>query len=80
MAKKIYAVTNIKMDSGPDGVIAAGDEIDQAKSGLSKKQLLELHEAGAIEVRDDAPAKEAVAAPEDTGVQVPTPNPEDEDA
>ncbi len=64
MAKKIYAVTGVKLGSGPGQTIAAGEEVNQAATGLSKAQLLELHAAGAIEIRDDAPVVEAEAPDE----------------
>jgi len=59
MAKKIYAVTGVKLGSGPGQTLAAGEEVKPSELGLSKAQLLELHAAGAVEIRDDAPVVEA---------------------
>lgn len=49
MAKKIFAVTNVKIGNGEGEFFAAGTEIDHTK--FSKDQLKELNAAGAIEVR-----------------------------
>jgi hypothetical protein len=51
MPKKIFAVTNIKVGSGPGEFVAAGSEIDSSLPAFNKKTLLELHSQGAIEVR-----------------------------
>lgn len=70
MAKKVYAVTNIKLDSNTEFV--AGEEVDVSK--FSKDQLKELHDAGAIELRtgDDSKSEEK----EVTSSQTTEPNPE----
>lgn len=61
MAKKLFAVTNVKIGSGPDEFFPAGTVIDHSK--LSKAQLTELHDQGAVEIRtvddDNEPAPEA---------------------
>lgn len=49
MPKAVFAVTNIKVDSGPEGWFAAGSRIDVSK--FTKEQLVELHDAGAVEIR-----------------------------
>lgn len=71
MPKKIFAVTNVKTGSGDGQFITAGNEVKQAELGISKAQLLELHEAGAIEVRtvDDEPAQ----TPDESGSATETP-------
>jgi hypothetical protein len=51
MAKKIFAVTNVKVGSGPGEFVAAGDEIDSNLPAFDRKTLLELHSQGAIEIR-----------------------------
>lgn len=65
MAKKVFAVTGVKLGSGPGQTINAGDEINVAELGLTKPQLLELHAAGAIEVRDTSPETLEVEVPDD---------------
>jgi hypothetical protein len=50
MPKKIFAVTNVKVGNGADEYWPAGSVIEPGGK-LSKEQLLELHESGAIEVR-----------------------------
>lgn len=61
MAKKLFAVTNVKIGSGPDEFFPAGTVVDHSK--LSKEQLKELHDQGAVEIRtvdnDDEEAPEA---------------------
>lgn len=47
MPKKIFAVTNIKLNS--DTFYDAGDPIDTEK--FTREQLVQLHESGAVEVR-----------------------------
>lgn len=47
MAKKAYAVTNIKHGNG---FIEAGEEVDLSQ--FDRKQLQELYDDGAIEARD----------------------------
>lgn len=65
MPKKIFAVTNIKVGSGADEYWPAGSVI--ARGGaLTDEQLVELHEAGAVEIRtvdeETAPDGEAINA------------------
>lgn len=66
MPKKLFAVTNVKIGSGPGESFEAGSEIDASK--FTKAQILELHDAGAVEVRvveEEAPAEEtAETAPD----------------
>jgi len=62
MPKKLFAVTNIKLGSEPDQYFVAGAEVDTSK--LSKEQLVELHDAGAVEIR--VVEVEAVVEPEET--------------
>jgi len=63
MPKKIFAVTNLKIGTGEDEYFVAGAVVDRSK--FTDKQLLDLHEAGAIEVRvvdeDVAPDGTAMA-------------------
>jgi hypothetical protein len=65
MAKKLYAVTNIK---GGDVEVKAGDPVDPEK--FSKAELKALYDNGAVEVREeadtDAPVEEAPAGPDTT--------------
>ena len=49
MPKKIFAVTNLKVGTGEGEYFEAGSVVDRSK--FTDAQLLELHEAGAIEVR-----------------------------
>lgn len=71
MAKKIFAVTNIK---GSNAVVAVGEEVSQDAFG--KDELKSLYDAGAIEVRDvDEPAM----GPDTTVVDPETPNGEGEE-
>lgn len=49
MPKKIFAVTNVKVGPDADGWFASGSPIDRSK--FTDAQLLELHDAGAIEIR-----------------------------
>jgi hypothetical protein len=75
MPKKIFAVTNVKVGSGPGEFVAAGDEIDPNLPGFGKKTLLELHSQGAIEIRvvDDEPT-EAETPSEVTATENPNPD------
>ncbi len=70
MPKKIYAVTNVKVGSGPGQFVAAGEEIDANVPGFDKKALLELHSQGAIEVRvvEEETIVEVDTEPETTAV------------
>ena len=56
MPKAVFAVTNVKISSDPDGWFPAGSRIDVSK--LNRDQLVELHDAGAVEIRivDEEPA------------------------
>ena len=56
MAKKLIAVTNIKLGSGPDEYFAAGTEVDASK--FTKAQLAELHDNGAIQIEDSTSVKD----------------------
>jgi len=73
MPKKIFAVTNIKVNSEPGGSVTAGDEVDPTK--FTKDELRELHDAGAIEVKTvDADGEpEPEAEPVLTGAGTPVP-------
>ncbi len=78
MAKKVFAVTNIKVGQGDDEYFAAGGEVDPKK--FTMEQLKALHDEGAVEIRvvedeamtepeemaaeEAAPAEEAAAAEE----------------
>lgn len=70
MAKKAYAVTNIKV--GPDKIYPAGAELDteELKSVLSMDQIKQLLDDGAIEIRETAETEtpEEGTAPEGTVV------------
>lgn len=70
MPKKIFAVTNVKVGSGPGEFVAAGEEIDSNLPAFNKKILLELHSQGAIEVRtveDEEPVvDDSVETPKET--------------
>ncbi len=59
MAKKIYAVTNIK---GSNVEVVAGDEVPQDR--FSKEELKSLYDAGALEVKE---VEERQASNEPTG-------------
>lgn len=60
MAKKITAKLNIQhgLDDGTVVHLVPGDEVDQAKLGLTKTQLEQLYDAGAIAIEEtqEAPA------------------------
>lgn len=68
MPKKVFAVTNVKVGSGPGQFIPAGEELNVTELGLTKAQLLELHAGGAIEVRtvDDEVAEASEVDPSDS--------------
>lgn len=56
MARKVFAVTNVKIGNGEGEFFASGAEINVEK--FTRHQLVELHEAGAVEVRvvdDESP-------------------------
>lgn len=59
MPKKLFAVTNVKFSGDPADFVPAGEVLDPSK--FSKEQLVQLHDAGAIEVRlvedEDKPAE-----------------------
>lgn len=59
MPKKLFAVTNVKVSNEPGGFFPAGEVIDPAK--FTKEQLVELHDAGAVEIRV---VEDEVAEPE----------------
>lgn len=56
--RKIVAVTNVKLGQEEEDFFAAGDPIDRSK--FTDKQLKQLHDDGAIEVRlvEDTPTEE----------------------
>lgn len=62
MAKKVFAVTNIKI--GTDDYWSAGSEVDHSK--FTGEQLKELIDAGAMELRivEDTPGGSEVTSPE----------------
>jgi hypothetical protein len=80
MAKKLYAVTNIKLSS--DKSYKAGEEIDPSEIkdalGNDMDKVKELFDAGALEVRETEDTKEASEeeAPVTTEEPKPTENPE----
>lgn len=49
MPKKLFAVTNVKIGSAPEEFFPAGTVVDHTM--LTKAQLQELHDQGAVEVR-----------------------------
>lgn len=63
MAKKLFAVTNIKHD---DDFYEAGSSVDEKK--FTAEQLKELYDAGAVEVRnvDDEPVAKEETPKEET--------------
>ena len=66
MAKKLYAVTNVKL--GPDREYKAGQEIDKGDFSDDRETLAQLAEAGAVEVREEGEVmaeKPTANAPED---------------
>jgi len=71
MPKKLFAVTNLKFSADPSEFINAGDEVPTDK--FTKEQLIELHDAGAIEVKvvDEEPkGKERPGPLDDPDVEV----------
>lgn len=74
MAKKVFAVTNIK-GSNEDGAgfVAAGEELDHTK--FTKEQLTTLLDEGAIEVREVSEENENKENKEGEEVEVSTPGP-----
>lgn len=71
MPKKLFAVTNLKFSGDGTDFIAAGSEVDTSK--FSKEQLVELHDAGAVEVRivDNEPKEKDRLSPlDDPDVEV----------
>ena len=78
MAKKLFAVTNVKIGSGPDEFFPAGTVVDHTK--LSKSQLQELHDQGAVEIRTvDSEDESAPEGTEDTSDRDSEGNPVKED-
>lgn len=81
MPKKLFAVTNVKINSEEGGFFPANTEIDASK--LTKEQLVELHDAGAVEIRlvedevtpEPEPEQEQVETPTESSDENP---PEDE--
>jgi hypothetical protein len=65
MPKKLFAVTNVKTSlPGQEATFfAANSEIDPSK--FTKEQLVELHEAGAVEVRVVEDEETKVTEPEE---------------
>lgn len=62
MAKKLVAVTNIKIGNSQDELFLAGTELNIQR--FTKQQILDLHAAGAIEIQTvEEPQKEI---PEET--------------
>jgi hypothetical protein len=85
MAKKLYAVTNIKLSA--DKTYQAGEEVDtgEIKELLSKDQIKELFDAGALEMKDpdmdeevEAPKVTAVDELDDAPAPAPAPAVEEE--
>lgn len=71
MPKKLFAVTNVKIGSAPDEFFPAGTVVDHTK--LTKEQLTELHDQGAVEIRTvDDENEPAPAAPESTETETET--------
>lgn len=66
MPKRVVAVTNIKKGNGPEDFFAAGSQIPAG--AFTKEQLIELHDAGAIEVViEEDPVVEAEPVVVDSG-------------
>lgn len=77
MPKKLFAVTNVKLGSGEGEFFAAGQEIDPSK--FTKETLVQLHDAGAVEVRVVDVEDESADKPEfNTEATEPTTSPENE--
>jgi len=65
MVKKIVAKTNISYGA-KDGEVfdfEPGDEVDASKLGMTKAQLEQLYDAGAIELQETTDAKEKKEEP-----------------
>lgn len=60
MAKKIVAKTNISYGKkdGETVEFAPGDEVNASELGMTKTQLEQLYDAGAIELQETADARE----------------------
>lgn len=60
MAKKVVAKTNISYGNanGEQVDIVVGDEVDPKALGMTKKQLTDLYDAGAIELEETADKRE----------------------
>lgn len=60
MAKKIVAKTNISYGKkdGEQVDFAPGDEVNASELGMTKAQLEQLYDAGAIELQETADARE----------------------
>lgn len=65
MAKKIVAKTNISYGKADGEVveIAAGDEVDAQELGMTKQQLKDLYDAGALTVEGNDDVEEKKEAP-----------------
>lgn len=66
MAKKVIAKTNIDYGKADGEVvkIAVGEEVDTKGLGMTKKQLEDLYDAGAVDIEETADTEEAPAAEE----------------
>lgn len=80
MAKKIVAKTNISYGKadGEQVDIVAGDEVDPKALGMTRKQLTDLYDAGALEIQETEDKREddKEKAAEETGTMAteePTP-------
>ena len=69
MAQKIVATTNITYGTadGESVTFQVGDPVDTEKYGITKVQLKDLYDAGAITIEDvpDAPVKKLEAPAKD---------------
>src|ERR1041385_2464971 len=63
MAKYFVAYTRIKLGPGSDDIFEPGSIIDTSR--VSKTQLRELYDVGAIEIKDDEDSIESVDAKTD---------------
>ena len=63
MAKKVVAKTNISFGKkdGETVEFAPGDEVNVSELGMTKAQLEQLYDAGAIELQETADAREESA-------------------
>lgn len=65
MAKKIVAKTNISYGKkdGESVELVPGDEVNVSELGITKTQLEQLYDAGAIELQERVEKKEESAVP-----------------